>query len=116
MATTEKTHETHTRTHEKTQAAPHPAGVLPRVVPEDERAPEGTTRYLIHASTPGAPVNRQYILAKKDDEAGAVKLYMDTANLPPTRTLYDADPASATHGTVKTVPLPVDLDVTKLPD
>jgi hypothetical protein len=117
---TEKTHETHGRIHEKQGAAhektPHPAGTLPRVVPEDERAVEGTTRYLIHAVTAGAPINRLYILARKDDEASAVKLYMDTANLPPTRTLYDADPTSATQGTVKTVPVPVDLDVQKLPD
>jgi hypothetical protein len=91
-------------------------GPLPRVIHENERAPRGTTRYLVHATVPDTPVSRLYVLAQEGDKQGAVLHYLAETNGRRCRKIFDNDPASPTFNTMRTVELPTEVDAVPLPD
>jgi hypothetical protein len=91
-------------------------GPLPRIIHENERAPKGTTRYIVHAAVPDTPVNRLYVLAQEGDRQGAVLHYLAETNGQRCRKIFDNDPASPTFNTVRTVELPSEVNALALPD
>lgn len=86
-----------------------PGGPVPRVIKETERAPAGFTRFKIECRN-YLPQPRRYVLANKDDEAGARAFYLETGGL------KKRLESMAANGIEKDKIVQPEMVVTKLPD
>lgn len=87
---------------------------LPRLINPGDRAGKGETRYKIRADIPGETQPTWYIMAAKDDDDGARRLYLEETGL---QQKMDRANKTREHSVEKLPPvLPPELVVTKLPD